>query len=650
MKARSVFCIVLFLPPRLLAAQEVAGNLQGRAVSQQSEPVAQVRVTIAGPNLQGARATQTDPQGFFQVLALPPGSYTVRLARIGFRSIAIDSVPVRIGKTTNLGLVTVEPQALELGELVVTAQRFSIDPTGSTIGVDVDAGTYDKLPVGRDYRSIVGFLPHANTSYYPGDPVNIGGATGLENAYFIDGVNTTPPHFQGSLPVASFALPYNFVRAVEVKEGGYDARYGRAIGGTVNAVTYSGGNRFEGDVFAFFTNSGLTGPGRIGLKDVRHDNLSSYDLRARVGGPILRDRLWVSAAYNPQVESANRGVPGWAGYRDRFRRHAFAGKLTWRAAASTSVELLLFGGRSPHHRATGALFSGWGAVDSVANPDPYLVFSRGWHTSASLRLTRHVGARAVLEATVARATSFSRQGAETARGDTEPLSLDYITSTMSGGLASKESPHDARIAATLRGTLELGAHTVVAGAEYEDNRFSDTSVSHLVFRLHSALWIKDSTLVPWTVHNRVPTLYAEDSWRIGARVTADAGLRWARGYVYGSDGLAQSFPNEWQPRLGVSYQLGRLGTQRLVGSCGIYYQQQPLDIASGFFVPYPELWIYYSSDPRVPGTSSDSTTDVSTYPTQYPNIRGLKVEHHREVETSVVESDEVPGTRGSDEK
>src|SRR6058998_957477 len=326
MKARSVFGIVLFLPPRLLAAQEVAGNLQGRAVSQQSEPVSQVRVTIAGPNLQGARATQTDPQGFFQVLALPPGSYTVRLARIGFRSIAIDSVPVRIGKTTNLGLVTVEPQALELGELVVTAQRFSIDPTGSTIGGDVDAGTYDKLPVGRDYRSIVAFLPHANTSYYPGDPVNIGGATGLENAYFIDGVNVTDDHFQGV--VSTLVLPYNFVRSVEVKEGGYDARYGRAIGGLVNAVTYSGGNTFDGNVFVFFTDRGLTGEQRTGFNDVRSDEFTNYDVGARVGGPIMRDRLWFSAAYNPQVESAERAVPGWGDFADRLRRHVFAGKLT----------------------------------------------------------------------------------------------------------------------------------------------------------------------------------------------------------------------------------------------------------------------------------------------------------------------------------
>src|SRR2546425_5750031 len=55
---------------------------------------------------------------------------------------------------------------------------------------------------------------------------SIGGATGLENAYFIDGVNVTSPHLGGPgvLPVSDFVLPYNFVRTVEVKEGGYDAR------------------------------------------------------------------------------------------------------------------------------------------------------------------------------------------------------------------------------------------------------------------------------------------------------------------------------------------------------------------------------------------------------------------------------------------
>ena len=621
--------LVVILLSRPVAAQEVAGNLQGRVVAARKQPVAEAQVTVAGPSLQGTRTSWTDAGGFFQVLGLPAGSYTLRLARIGFRPVVIDSIPVRVGSTTNLGQVSVEPQALELGEIVINAQPFSIDPASTTIGANVDATTYDALPVGRDYRSLVAFLPHANTSYYTGDPVNIGGATGLENAYFIDGVNVTDDHFQGV--VSTFVLPYNFVRTVEVKQGGYDARYGRAIGGLVNAVTYSGGNTFEGDVFAFFTDRGLTGVQRTGFNDVRSDGFTNYDVGARIGGPIVRDRLWYSVAYNPQVESAQQAVPGWGDFADRLRRHVFAGKLTWQAATSTGVELLLFGDRSTHHEVSRATFSQFSGLDSVANPDPFLFFTRAGHTSASLRMTHQLGTRGLFEATVTRATSFTSQGAETVRGASEPLYLDYITSTLSGGLPGRNAPRDARSSLALRGTLELGAHTVLAGAEYEDNRYSDTWQSTLILRLDTSVWTKDSALVPGTVHNRIPTLYAEDSWRIGSRVTVQGGLRWSGEYLLGSAGLAQSFPNEWQPRLGAAVQLGRLGTQRIFGSWGIFYQQQPLDVAQGFYIPFPEFLSIFSSDPRVPGAKPDTVLNISTDPSQYPNIRGAKPEHHREV-------------------
>ena len=627
MKSGCVFVTIFCVLPRSLPAQEVSGNLQGRVVSPRSEPVPEVRIRVTGPSLQGIRTTQPDRQGFFQVLALPAGSYRVRLERIGFRPVVVDSVLVRIGSTTNLGVVTIEPEAVELGEITVSAQRLSVDPANTTVGANVDASTYNALPVGRDYRSVVAFLPHANTSYFPGDPVNIGGATGLENAYFIDGVNVTDVHLDP--PASDFVLPYNFLRTVEVKEGGYGAGYGRAIGGTVNAVTYSGGNAFEGSVFTFFTGDALTGGPKIGLSDEQSSAFTNYDVGARIGGPIVRDRLWFSTAYNPQVETADRAVPGFAGFQDRLRRHIYAAKLLWRATVSTNVELLLFGDRSTHHEVSASFFAI--GVDSVENPDPYRRFTRGSHTSRSVRLTHELGTRGLVEISVARATSYTQEGAETARGDTEPLYFDFLTSTLSGGVGVKESPRDARTSAALRGTLELGAHTLVAGAEYEDNRFSDVSFFNNVLRKDTTLWVQDSGLVPGTVHNRVPTLYLEDAWRIGPRLTVNAGLRWATEFLIGSAGTAQIFRDEWQPRLGAAWQIGRLGTQRVFGSWGIFYQQLPLDFAFGFYVPYPEFNTFFSSDPRVAGVTPDSVRSISTDPSQYPNIPGLRVEHHREV-------------------
>jgi len=555
--------------------------------------------------------------------------------RIGFRPLVVDEVPVRIGNATDLGEITLEPEAVELGEILVRASPRSIDPASTTIGADVAAATYDALPVGRDYRSVVDFLQHANTSYYPGDPVNIGGATGLENAYFIDGLDVTGPHLASagpsSLPVASFGLPYNFVRAVEVKEGGYDARYGRAIGGTISAVTYSGGTRFGGEAFGFFTNDALSGRRRIGLSDVPSTEFTDYDVGARTDGPILRDRLWFAAAYEEQIETADLAIPGAGAFADRLRRPVFAGKLSWRAAASTNVQLLLFGDRSTHHEVSAASFSALGGFTTVANLDPYLLFLQAGHMSAALRLTRQLASRGVLEVSVGRTTSFTRQGAETTRGGSEPLYLDYVTSTISGGVIQRESASDARTSAALHSTLELGAHTVDVGVDYEDNRFSDAMRSGFILRFDTAAWIQDSVVTRGTVHDRVPTLYAEDSWRLGSRFTLNAGLRWSAEYLVGPGGVAQSFPAEWQPRLGAVLQLGRLGSQRIFGSWGISYQQQPLDFAFLFYVPRAEFVSYSSSDPRLPSTRPDSARTFATDPSQFPNVPGLQVEHHREM-------------------
>ena len=86
-----------------LTAQAVTGNIQGRIVDQFGQPAAGMSLMIDGPDLQGQRSTRTGGDGFFQVLALPPGSYTVRLQGIGLRPVLIRAVQVALGRTTNLG-------------------------------------------------------------------------------------------------------------------------------------------------------------------------------------------------------------------------------------------------------------------------------------------------------------------------------------------------------------------------------------------------------------------------------------------------------------------------------------------------------------------------------------------------------------------
>ena len=84
------------------------------------------------------------------------------------------------------------------------------------------------------------------------DP-SVGGSSGPENNYILDGVNTTDPAFGGS----GANLPFEFVQEVEIKTGAYGAEYGKSTGGIFNVITKSGGNEFHGDVFGYFTTKGL---------------------------------------------------------------------------------------------------------------------------------------------------------------------------------------------------------------------------------------------------------------------------------------------------------------------------------------------------------------------------------------------------------
>ena len=287
-----------------VSAQEATGHIDGRVLSPGARPAAGVRITAESPSLQGLRTTETDARGYFRISALPVGTYEVRLGSIGYRPVLITDVIVRLGRTTSLGETPLESQALQLGELVVTAARPLIDGSSTAAVTNLRAEQFRDLPTGRNFRSLVSLAPQANKAYI--DEANVAGGTGPENAYYLDGVNITDPQDAGT----STDLPFNFIKELQVKTGGYEAEYGRATGGIINVITHSGGNRFTGQVFGYFTNDGLTAEPRFGVAGSTEPDFSQYDVGGSVGGPIVRDRLWFFAAYAPSRFRQHLDVPG----------------------------------------------------------------------------------------------------------------------------------------------------------------------------------------------------------------------------------------------------------------------------------------------------------------------------------------------------
>jgi hypothetical protein len=197
----------------------------------------------------------------------------------------------------------------------------------------------------------------------------------------------------------SSAVPYNFVREVEVKVGGYEAEYGRSQGAIINVLTQSGGRTFGGEAFGFFTNNRLDGERRTGVLQRSVADFSYYDFGVAFGGPLGKDGARFFLAYNPNFAVENVREPSFEPQRDVRRQDLFAGKLTWQPSPSTALVLAAHGDPATHDRVAPALAI-LGTPDSLVTLDPVRGTLRTGGTSLAITASRAWRGSVLLQATL----------------------------------------------------------------------------------------------------------------------------------------------------------------------------------------------------------------------------------------------------------
>jgi hypothetical protein len=476
---------------------------------------------------------------------------------------------------TNLGEIVL-PNKGSTEVVVVIGHRTPIDPVSTTSGANLREEDFAVLPVERNYRAIATLLPQADVSFLGEEEVNISGATGLENKYFIDGVEVTEP----SRGTTGTNLPYNFIKEIEVTTGGYEAEYRSSLGGIVNVITHSGSNEFHGQAFGFFANNRFAGnPRQPSLRPGTGD-FTQYDVGVGFGGPIVRDKLWFFVAYNPTYEREDVEVPGHGFHEDKKTAHIFAGKFTWQTTKNNNMVLTVLGDPSDRD-AVGEFFGTAGSPPtSIGNPDPFLADISTGGVNVSLRGTHVLGENSLLETSISTIARREKYKGTTERGRNELLFVDTETGSWSGGYFSPADNSGVQTTVGIKETLFLEQHTLTTGFEYRDNRFDTDWEQKFLFRFSD--FYRDLLIFSkGTAHNRIPSLFAQDSWRLGDRLRINAGLRWDAQFLVGSDGeVVESITDQYQPRVGLIYQPGEVGSQKIFGSFGRFYQELALNLSS----------------------------------------------------------------------
>jgi len=358
-----------------LSQEVTSGTIHGTVTDDKGKPIADAVVTAMSP--QGARKALTDKNGYFIIPFLTPGTYSVQVIAAGSATVVQDGIVVKLNEKTKLSYA-LQPGQVE--KVTVTGQAPVVDrtSTGADTNINVDDFTAN-LPVGRTYSNLFATAPGVVSGGGTGaGNFSIGGATGLENSYIIDGVNITNTGYGG---IGSFNAIYgslgtgvtsDFLDEVQVKTGGFEAEFGQALGGVLNAIVKTGTNELKGNLAFYDTVGALEGSRElvrfeVGFVNTREENV--YDFAFSMGGPFIKDKLFWFVAINP-VETqtffsapsvifptcvgCNPDISDIAGTQafpasqlpdqERTRRsYNYAGKLTWFPANNHRLDFTLFG-------------------------------------------------------------------------------------------------------------------------------------------------------------------------------------------------------------------------------------------------------------------------------------------------------------------
>ncbi len=198
------------------------------------EPLIGANVLIEGTTL----GASVDMDGYFFIINVPPGTYTVIASYIGYASERQTDVKVKTDLTTDLSF-ELRPTTMELKQVEIVAERPSVVMDRTFASSTVEASEIEALPI-TNINQVIEIQAGVVDGHFRG------GRSG-EVVYRVDGVSVTDVYDGG------FGTEVNnsAIQELQVISGTFNAEYGQAMSGVVNIITREGGEDYHGKIASY---------------------------------------------------------------------------------------------------------------------------------------------------------------------------------------------------------------------------------------------------------------------------------------------------------------------------------------------------------------------------------------------------------------
>ncbi len=627
------------------SAQEQRGSIEGTV--KDSSGGALPGASVEAKGLVSSTSTFSDAAGRYRFPALPPGRYEVTATLTGFARATVQNVELALGQILKVDLTLALARVAET--VKVTGEAPLIDIKQSARFATIREEQIQKLPKGRDFTSLVTQAPGAISETKAGG-ISIDGASGSENRYIIDGIETT----QIISGVSGKALITDFVEEVQVKSSGYTAEYGGSTGGVINVITRTGTNQWKFEVGAYYTSDKLEGSERRSLRrkpadtsqaeyvTFPKDSFTRWEPGFSAGGPVVTDRVWGFASYQPALVSTDRAAPLrqddgstiTVSRNEDVKTHYATANLTSqlneksRAKVTFNLSSRRTKGLLPARDGSDSAKTNFdvttsrpdytlsASLDHIATNNLYFGLRGGYYFADTSQEGVYQGPYYIFQR-----ANINLPGV--------PAELQRIVNFRTQ-VSNSETRKDqrTRLSAQLDGTYYFsfsGEHAVKAGVQFDrlgNNVDSGETGNRVQLYWNTNLDGERGQFGYYTVRSQGPAnpkrgfttfgnvhsdnvgLFLQDSWTIQNRLTLNLGLRTEGERVpsftteHGESGTAINFrfKDKLAPRLGFAWDVTGNSRWKVYGSWGVFYDIMKLNLPRGSFGGEKWLEYYYTLD------------------------------------------------------
>jgi len=343
-----ILCAVIFGLVCTAKAQTLS-SINGTVTDASGASVSAAVVTVTDEHTSFTRTAKSAKDGYFQLLDLPIGVYTVKVTHDGFDTEVLAHITVVTGRAST---VSAKLKVGQVATSVDVTENPLMNATDTTNGYTLSHDEIQQIPLATgSFTQLAVLSPGVSAQLLAGVGTNAGlgnqaiwanGQRDTSNSFQVDGVDVTNI-FNGktssqdaSQRVAGFNIgegsslggqyqtntsvygsngnglatpPPEFIQEMSVQTSMYDAQSGTNSGAHIEISTASGTNKYHGMVYGtrgtnfmnaapfFFKQDAVGQPnGNVPLSEV-NPQLHKELIGAGVSGPIIPNKLFFFAGY-----------------------------------------------------------------------------------------------------------------------------------------------------------------------------------------------------------------------------------------------------------------------------------------------------------------------------------------------------------------